>query len=66
MIADMHSNKKLNPTVTELIIRGINLDISLVFITQPYFVVPKKYWTKVNTLFCYENSKQKRSSTNCI
>ena len=43
MIADMHSNKKLNPTVTELIIRGINLDISLVFITQPYFVVPKKY-----------------------
>ena len=34
MIADMTSNKKLNPTVTELFIRGKKLDILLVFITQ--------------------------------
>ena len=32
-IADMLSNKKLNPIVTELFIRGRKLNISLVFIT---------------------------------
>ena len=41
MIADMVSNKKLNPIVTELFIRGRKVDISLVFITQSYFAVPK-------------------------
>ena len=41
MIADMHSNKKLNPTVTELFIRGRKLNISLVFITRSYFDVSK-------------------------
>ena len=41
MIADMLSNKKLNPIVTELFIRGRKLNISLVFITQSYFAVPK-------------------------
>ena len=41
MIADILSNKKLNPIVTELFIRGIKLNISLVFITQSYFSVPK-------------------------
>ena len=41
MIADMLSNKKLNPIVTELFIRGRKLNISLVFITQSYFTVPK-------------------------
>ena len=33
MIADMVSNKKRNPIVTELFIRGRNLNIFLVFIT---------------------------------
>ena len=41
MIADMLSNKKLNPIVTELFIRGRKLNISLVFITQSYFAVWK-------------------------
>ena len=41
MIADMLSNKKLNPIVTELFIRGRKLNISLVFITKSYFPVPK-------------------------
>ena len=41
MIADVLSNKKLNPIVTELFIRGRKLNISLVFITQSYFAVPK-------------------------
>ena len=41
MIADMINNKKLNSIVTELFIRGRKLNISIVFITQSYFKVPK-------------------------
>ena len=41
MIADMINNKKLNYIITELFIRGRKLNISLVFITQSYFKVPK-------------------------
>ena len=41
MIADMINNKKLNSIVTELFIRDIKLNISLVFIMQSYFKVPK-------------------------
>ena len=41
MIADMLSNKKLNPIVTELFIRGRQLKIYLVFITESYFAVQK-------------------------
>ena len=42
MIADMYNNKKLNPIVTELFIRGRKLNISIVFITQSYFKVLKE------------------------
>ena len=41
MIADTINNKKLNPVVTELFIRGRKLNISIVFITKYYFKVPK-------------------------
>ena len=41
MIADMIQNKKLNSIVPELFFRGRKLNISLVFITQSYFKVPK-------------------------
>ena len=41
MIADTLSNKKLNPIITDLFFRGRKLNISLVFITQSYFAVPK-------------------------
>ena len=41
MIADMIKNKELNSIVTELFIRGRKLNISVVFITQSYFKVPK-------------------------
>ena len=41
MIADMINNRKLDSIVTELFIRGRKLNISLVFITQSYFKVPK-------------------------
>ena len=37
----MLSNDKGNPIVTELVIRDRKLNISLVFITQSYFAVPK-------------------------
>ena len=40
MIADM-LNKILNPIITELFIRGRKLNISLAFITQSHFAVPK-------------------------
>ena len=41
VIADMVHNKRLDSIVTELFIRGKKLNISLVFITQSYFKVPK-------------------------
>ena len=41
MIADTIHNKKLNSIITEFVIRGRKLNISLVFITQSYFKVPK-------------------------
>ena len=41
MTADMINNKKLNSIITELFLRGRTLNISLVFITQSYFKVPK-------------------------
>ena len=34
-------NKELNSIITELFIRGRKLSISLIFITQSYFKVPK-------------------------
>ena len=40
MIADMLSNRKLNPIVIVLFISGRKLNISLVFITQSYITVP--------------------------
>ena len=40
MIADMESNKKLSPVLIELL-RERKLNITLVFISQSYFKVPK-------------------------
>ena len=56
MLADMINNKKLISIVTELFIRGRKLNISLVFITQSYFKVPKD--VRLNTThFFREKSK---------
>ena len=41
MIADMESSKKLSPINIELFLRGRKLNISLIFISQSYFKVPK-------------------------
>ena len=51
MIPDMINNKKLNPVVTELFIRGRKLKISIVFITQSYFKVPKE--VRLNTIHLF-------------
>ena len=59
MIADIINNKKLNPVVTELFIRGRKLNISIVFITQWYFKVPKD--VRLNsTHFCIMKIPNKR------
>ena len=41
MIADMINNKNLSPIVAELFIRGRKRNISIAFVTQSYFKVPK-------------------------
>ena len=41
MIADMITNKNLNPIVTERFIRGSKFNISIIFITQSCYKVPK-------------------------
>ena len=41
MIADIMANKKFQPILKELFIRCRKINISLVFITQSYFSVPK-------------------------
>ena len=53
MIADMLSNKKLNPIVTELFIRGRKLNISL-FLLHILFCSAKKYQNKFSALLYYE------------
>ena len=48
----MINNKNLNPVVTELFIRCRKLNFSIVFITKPYFKVPKDVrlnFTRVST-----------------
>ena len=52
MIADIMTNKTFQSIIKELFIRKLN--ISLVFINQSYFSVPKNV-TLCNTLFNYEN-----------
>ena len=47
----MIHNKKLDSIVTELFVRGKKLNISLVFITQSYFKVPKD--VRLNTTYFF-------------
>ena len=50
LIADM-LNKILNKIVTELFIRGRKVNISLVFITQSYYTVPKNIRLNQHIIF---------------
>ena len=65
MIADMIINKKLNPVVTELLIRDSKLNISIVFITKLCFKVPKEVRINTKHFFIMKIVKQKRPSANC-
>ena len=47
----MLSNKKLNPIVTELFIRGRKVNIPLAFITQSFFAIPKDI--RLNSTHCF-------------
>ena len=51
MIADMIHKKTLNSVITELFIRERRLNISLVFITQSYFKVPKDFGLNTSHFF---------------
>ena len=65
MIADISTNKKFQAIIKELCIMCGKLNISLVFITQSCFSVPKRCQTKSNTLFDSENQQQKRITKYC-
>ena len=58
MIADMINNKKISSVVTELFVRGRKLNISLVFITQSYFKVPKDVWLNSSHFFIMKIPKK--------
>ena len=51
MIPDMLSSKTRNLIVTELFIRGTKLNISLIFIQQSYFKVPKDVTLNTSYVF---------------
>ena len=53
----MINNKKINSVVTELFIRGRKLNISLIFIIQSYYKVPKDVRNNSTHFFYYENPK---------
>ena len=59
MIADMVHNKELDSIVTELFIRGRKLDISLVFVTQSYFKVPKDLRLNATHIFIAKISNKR-------
>ena len=55
----MINNKKLNPVVTELFIRGRKLNISTAFISQSYFKVPKEVRLNTTHVFIMKIQKKK-------
>ena len=60
-IADMHNNEKLNIIIKKLFIRETKLNISLIFITQSHFKVPKDVRLKTTHFCIFANSKQTRT-----
>ena len=51
MIADIMTNKTFQSIIKELFIRCLKINISLVFITQSYFSVPKD--VRLNSKHCF-------------
>ena len=59
VIADMESNKKISPIVNESFLREGKLNISIVFLRQSYFKVPKTISLNVTHYFIMEVSKKR-------
>ena len=66
IVLDMINNKKLNPVVTELFIRSRQLNISIVFITQSHFKVPKDVKLNSTQFFIMEISNKRELQQNCF
>ena len=66
MIADMFCNKKLNPMVSELLIRGRKLNIDHGFITQSNFAVAKIISLNSTYYFVIKILNKKRGAANYI
>ena len=64
IIVDIIHNKKLNSVVTELFIRGRKLNISIVFITQSYFKVPKDVRLNTSHFFIAKIPNKRELSIN--
>ena len=60
-IADMHNHEKLNIIIKKLFIRETKLNISLIFITQSHFKVPKDVRLKTTHFCIFASSKQTRT-----
>ena len=60
IIADMLSNKELDPSVTELFIRKRALKISLVFVTQSYFTGSKNIQNILHTILLWKYQVNER------
>ena len=60
MIADMINNKKINPIVIELFIRGRKINISIVFITQSFFKVLKDVRLNSTHLFIIKTPNNRK------
>ena len=58
MIADKESNKKLSLNVTEMFLRGRKLNISLAFISQSCFKVPKTIRINATLYIIMKNLKR--------
>ena len=56
LIADIMTNKKSQSIIKELFIRCRKLNISLVFVTQSYFSVPKE--VRLNSIHYYNEDSQ--------
>ena len=65
MIADMINKKKLKSIITELFIGGRKLNISLVFITQSYFKVPKDVRLNSTHFFIVETQIKEKFNKLC-
>ena len=66
MIADMLSNKKISPKVTESFVRGRKLNISVVFISQSYFAVLKKLDQMLRIILSWNFQQTRASAFNRI